>query len=156
MRQHPCDNAAISASAFGNLAILKILLAVLRTWRSRSIKSYIPSCSERISGEHCRTKVVSGVELVEPISPVWCHQISELDLTRILSQGTICQMVVWRFTVSRYPCTTMFCPSLFRPLSSACLGVALDEAGSREAPGWLKWGGWVILFDIYFNNTTPP
>jgi hypothetical protein len=26
----------------GNLAIVKILLAVLRTWRSRSIKSYIP------------------------------------------------------------------------------------------------------------------
>jgi hypothetical protein len=49
-----CANAITSDSVLGNLAILKILLAVLRTWRSRSIKSYIP------------------------FSPVWCPQISQI------------------------------------------------------------------------------
>jgi len=52
----------------GNLAVSKILLAVLCTWRSRSIKSYIPSCGELARGE--------PVEPVEPISPIRCPQIS--------------------------------------------------------------------------------
>jgi hypothetical protein len=38
-----------SGSVLGNLAVLQFLLAVLRTWRSRSIKSYIPFSSDMVS-----------------------------------------------------------------------------------------------------------
>jgi hypothetical protein len=42
--------ACRQAGVLENLAILKILLAVLRTWHSRSLKSYIPfSAGQTIS-----------------------------------------------------------------------------------------------------------
>jgi len=163
-------NAITSGSVLGNLAILQFLLAVLRTWRSRSMKSFIPlllcprsflpaSASLDASRGGRRSKN-GGYEA--RVSPVWCPQISrftsyicfplQISFTNTIRNRVIIttNKVFWYFTDLSYwnddntSCSFILLSRVFILIECPCLIFSVGKYISTLSLYSLMTFGWIV------------